>query len=635
MDNQQQLAFAGKIFLRGTIKSETVTYTVVIPVLAFFAFFNYSFAIHNPVTFLFYVTTASIAGLLAGLFMRFMLFRLINKSIRQFKSGKADEKDLEKAIVRAHHIPYFEALIVFIRWIGVGAPIIFTPFLLSHNMTMSELLLVVIMMGLTGLVSMPAYFLIFEEEMSHFLRLPALKAVKIPVDKLFKLTIAQKLIVCIVLTVSYPTGILLILIGYSNTGYLDLRNNTIGFILLVLASLFISTFISMLLAKNMKNSLNEMKFQFEAISRGDLTVTGSVPSYDEIGAMVSQFNYFIQQLKQNFLLVQQAADKLSGWVVDITGNSQGLADKSRISAGSSSEIMLSMQNFAVSLTGFEKDILTQNQIIHQSVSAVEELAAGVTSIVETASRFQIKAEENHQSIENSRTIISRFIEENQKLNQYISDISVKIAAIGQKTETINEVVQLLDDVVEQTRLLSMNAAIEAAHAGESGKGFAIVANEVRSLSDNSAHSINNIHEIIMQIKVGIEEAVKISNIGTQLSQKGKTVSEEASRSLESIVVNTKAMNQMVKEISIITSEQGKATSDVMQSMAQLDGLTKKTSDIVKVQSETSDKILLSIQSVSELSKDNSHSAENLSGLIGDLQKENESLSGMVQQFKLK
>lgn len=635
MDYQEQIKQASTIFQRGTLKSEAVTYLIVVPVLAYFAFLNYAFAIRNPMSFILYVGTASIVALSSGLIFRLVMLNLIQKVIKQLNTNTQNPQELEKALIRAHHIPYIEALLIFIRWFVIAAPIIYVPFLLSGSITASEVILVLLMMGLTGIVSMPAYFLIFEEELSHFLKLPGLKNITIPTGRLFQLSIAQKLIASIILTLSYPTGVLLILISYSNTGYLDLHKNTIGFILLVFASLTISTMTSLLLAKNMKSSLNEMKRQFEAISQGDLTVIGSIPSYDEIGAMVSQFNYFIQQLNRNFSLVEQASGKLSEWVVDITGNTLGLADKSRLSAGSSNEIKLSMQNFATSLSGFQKDILTQNQIIHQSVTAVEELTAGVNSIVETAVRFQSKAEENRQSIENSRSIISRFIEENQKLNQYIFDISVKITAIGQKTETINKVVQLLDDVVEQTRMLSMNAAIEAAHAGESGKGFAIVADEVRSLSDNSAQSINNIHEIIMQIKLGIEDAVQISNIGIKLAQNGKAVSEEASRSLESIVVNTKAMNQMVKEITLITSEQGKATQDVMQSMTQLDNLTQKTNEVVKAQSESSDLILNSIQSVSKLSNDNSKSAETLTGLVGDLQKENESLTGMVRQFKLK
>ena len=624
-----------KFFLRTTAISEGMTYLLPIPVLAYLAFFNFKFAMSNTVMFVILVGLAGAVTLIIGVIIRTIFLQPFFRAVRDIENKVQDKKTLKRAVLCVHRLPFLEGILIFVRWACIAAPILFLPFLAINSITSTEVILVISLMSLTGIVSVPLYFLLFENESANFLRLPELKGISIESHRVIRLSIKQKMIICNLLTTFYPVCVLLILIIYGNIGYLNLNSNALGYSLLIVATIVISIVVSLFLSSNIKNSLNEINTQFEGVSRGDLSIVGSIPSYDEIGMLVGQFNSFVDRLNNSMAYIKKSALKLSLWVKDISKTSLDLANRSRELADNSEKIFSTMGSFSSSLNGIQKDIGSQNLIIGNSASAFKELSAGISSVVGASQNVQGKTDENYKSAINSKTKISLSINQSLELNNYIRDMSEKIRAIGESAENIDEIVKTIEAIADQTNMLSMNAAIEAAHAGEAGKGFAIVAQEIRKLSENSTQSINGINALIHIIKNGIGEAVKIAEIGLNLSDEGRKISQEATDSLEDILRNIKEINDMVINISAITDEQGTSANKVMEAIEQLKGFSGNLQLVIQEQTSGCSQILESISNVSRLSEDHSRSSESFAHLADDLNKESDSLTKIVNQFKLK
>lgn len=283
---------------------------------------------------------------------------------------------------------------------------------------------------------------------------------------------------------------------------------------------------------------------------GDLTQRISVKSSDAIDRVGSYFNLFL--------------DKIQGAITSIDGASKQLS-------ASSSEL--------ISITDDTKtSIDLQQSETEQVATAINEMAATVSEVARNATDAASATRDADEQATEGKATVSATIEYINILAHDIEDASNVIAQLKSDSESIGSVLDVIQGIAEQTNLLALNAAIEAARAGEQGRGFAVVADEVRTLASRTQESTTEIKSIIDNLQSGAEKAVLAMDKGRQQVNESVDKTTEAGTALEHITEAVAKINMMNTQIAGAAEEQNSVAESINQNITRISDHAEKTAN---------------------------------------------------------
>lgn len=295
---------------------------------------------------------------------------------------------------------------------------------------------------------------------------------------------------------------------------------------------------------------------------GDLTARIKVDNKDEIGALASEFNSFIGKIQQMIKQISQETD--------------GVAD----SIKSMSEVSNSVN---------EKIILQEDEV-KNVVHSVEEIRVAAKQISDNAEQCVVESQRGTEEGESARKTVNYAVEAVNGLAGNIDNSSNVIKDLDNEVEKITSVLEVIRGIAEQTNLLALNAAIEAARAGEHGRGFAVVADEVRTLAARTQSSTDEIQSMIESLQRGASSAVDSINQSREGSETTVSHAEQAGDSLgkmSSVITN---VNDMIEKIASASEEQREITEVVNQKATALQEVMNVTAKSTSTNKELSDKV---------------------------------------------
>jgi twitching motility protein PilJ len=278
----------------------------------------------------------------------------------------------------------------------------------------------------------------------------------------------------------------------------------------------------------------------EGAARGDLTVQAEVTA-DVLGAVADAFNLTIQSLREIVQQVKEAARQVN----------QSSTDSESFARGLSSDAWRQAEELAVTLNSV--------QMMTESIERVSENAREAEEVARSASSTAIRGGE---SVEHTVAGILQ-------IRETVAETTRKVKRLAESSQEISKIVAVISQIASRTNLLALNASIEAARAGEAGRGFAIVADEVRQLADRSAKALKEIEQIVLQIQSETSSVMTAMEEGTQQVIEGTRRAEQAKRSLEDIIQVSNRIDALVRSITADTVEQrenSRAVAQVMQSV---------------------------------------------------------------------
>lgn len=316
------------------------------------------------------------------------------------------------------------------------------------------------------------------------------------------------------------------------------------------AGLVLGILIAIVISRMVTLPLNNTvaALQDVAEGEGDLTRRLEVRSRDEFGRLANAFNRF--------------SEKLQRLMQEVSVSSRQLAE----SSNSMSQVVEDTQ----------QHVTEQNREIEQVSESVDSMARGIEEVAGHTVEATDLARQTHEQATAGRSVVQRSVDTSQALSKDVEQAAQVVDELASEVQSISGVLEVIRSIAEQTNLLALNAAIEAARAGEQGRGFAVVADEVRSLASRTQESTEEIQEKIERLTRGSRQAVDVMDDGRRKADEGLQQVREAGETLERIAEAVDGMLGMNRQISEVSGQQQQEASAVHQRVAAINQLSART-----------------------------------------------------------
>jgi methyl-accepting chemotaxis protein len=345
-----------------------------------------------------------------------------------------------------------------------------------------------------------------------------------------------------------------------------------AFMLILGAYLFMGTYLSI------HGAVKQLRHEAEAFARGDLSRLVHLDVKDELSEVGDSFNTMAQSLRQIIQHIHHNTQAVASAAQQLNGNASAMLEASLSQANASGEM----------------------------AAAIEEMSVSISTVSEHAASSEQQAHTAQDEVNQGQQLMQDVLNEIIELSANLETLGGNVDSMKVHSGEIGSIVQVIKEIAEQTNLLALNAAIEAARAGEQGRGFAVVADEVRKLAERTASSTGEITALVASIRRDTDAAAKGMDVARQEMERGSQRVEKATQAFAHIKDSSKAELDAAAEINTAMAEQKIASQTVAQSVEQ----------------------------IARMAEDNSARADQNAALSTDLQRSAVELDRLVSQFKL-
>lgn len=309
--------------------------------------------------------------------------------------------------------------------------------------------------------------------------------------------------------------------------------------------------------QNNQLAVLELLDEMGDLSEGDLTVRAQVKE-TITGAIADSVNYTIDSLRDVVVEINRATEQVNSATGAAQGTSVALLEAAEM----------------------------QSQQIVDTTKAVDGMTSSIRQVSSNANEAAEVAKRSLQAATQGSLAVQNTIAGMNGIREQIQETSKRIKRLGESSQEIGEIVELISDITEQTNILALNAAIQAASAGEAGRGFTVVAEEVQRLAERSSEATKQISAIVKTIQTDTHSAVAAMEKSTQGVVEGARLSDAAGQALTEIETVTTNLAQLIQSISMATEAQTKAATLVTENMQQIQEITTLTTDGTKQTTES-------------------------------------------------
>ncbi|MFA6959046.1 MAG: methyl-accepting chemotaxis protein [Thermoanaerobaculia bacterium] len=429
-------------------------------------------------------------------------------------------------------------------------------------------------------------------------------------------------------------------------------------IAVALGALAIAMFLASIVAKLTVAPILQVIEQAGQVAGGDLTRRAEITSRDEVGVLGHSFNTMAGNLEKTLAKIRQSQgklksvadtvgsrsqtvidrveqqgtvldeayssiDKLNGGIRKISENVEALSASSEETSSSILEMVASMEEvtrhtdtlfesveetasatheMVSSITEVDQNVDFLKNFVTETSASMVEMSASIGQVERSASRSHELAMNVTEAAESGMKAVRETMEGMEQIRKSVHDANGVVSRLGDRSAEIGKILNVIDDIAEQTNLLALNASILAAQAGEHGKGFSVVAAEIRDLSERTATSTKEIGSLIHAVQEEVQNALDSMSAGARSVEGGVMLANDAGKALNRILDSAQKSLQMGREIAGAMKEQAKGSETVAKSIERVQDMVKQINAATNQQAMGSDHILKAVEQMREVTK---------------------------------
>ncbi|MCL1991660.1 MAG: methyl-accepting chemotaxis protein [Spirochaetes bacterium] len=602
MKNMAEFENARRTFNKGIPKLFIFSYGIIGLALTFYTMMYTEIGSQNP--FQFFLLT--VAGIVITLVMALTFQHLYMKDLNLYLSGEVLSKErLTEIKIKAYNYKLHMMAIIIVGWLVVKNIVVFLPIYWGIQASFLDLVTVNLIALSGALVSIPITFFISEVAVSGILDLPEISKIKTsggvartPLNLQLMATI-----IAVVLSISANFTATTLKVVYLE---LSVESLIVSLIVAMSIAIIAAVVAGYMMAYNITHPVSQAQKVLTSMGEGDLTQHFTATGDDEIGDLSKSLSRTTINVGALVGTIKGMVNALTNTGYELSTNMQRTSDAVNNISGSFEKIKSmeseqdkkadiadqAVQDIKGNIDKLMVLVNDQSDSVASSSSAIEQMTANIQSIARTLT-------------ENSKNV-SNLTEASETGKAGIQKVTQEIVEIARDSEGLLEINSVMNNIASQTNLLSMNAAIEAAHAGESGRGFAVVADEIRKLAESSGMQSKTTAAMLKKIKASIDSITKSSN--------------EVLARFDAIDTGVKTVTEHEQNIRFVMEEQEIGGRQILQSVGRLQEITASVNQGSKDMSVSGEDLLREMKAFIGISHDLVNSMnEVLTGAISEIQ----------------
>ncbi|MCW4644435.1 methyl-accepting chemotaxis protein [Bacillus safensis] len=371
--------------------------------------------------------------------------------------------------------------------------------------------------------------------------------------------------------------------------------------IILTGALIIGGILIFFIIRSITKPLSTLVSSSKKISQGDLTEKIDVRSKDEIGQLGTSFNEMSESLRDVIQAVQTSVENVASSSEELTA-----------SAGQTTK---ATEHITSSIETFSNGNENQSEMVEQSAAHLKQMNEGLNEVAETSDVITASSVQSKTVAETGGQLVEQTVGQMKTIDHSVKEAEGVINGLEHKSKDITNILGVINGIADQTNLLALNAAIEAARAGESGRGFSVVAEEVRKLAVQSSDSAKEIEKLVNEIVTEIETSQNMFKAVNEEVKNGLTITDQTKESFSQINEQTAEIAARMNEMNTTVRELSKGSEQISKAVNEIADVSRESSASIQDIAASAEEQLASMEEISSSSTTLSQMAEELRDLI--------------------
>jgi methyl-accepting chemotaxis protein len=350
-------------------------------------------------------------------------------------------------------------------------------------------------------------------------------------------------------------------------------------------------------AEETSTSMEEMAASIQTVAGG---AQGLAAYVEETSSSITEMGASIEEVARSGGTLAQTVTEASATIEEMTVSIDQMARDLESLSGTVNDTTTTVEGMASFIASVAQNAESLADAAHRASGTVSGMAEAVTEVAKIASeadRISARASEDARS---GGEAVARTVDGMKAISENMENTARVINGLGKRSQEIGRILEVIEEIADQTNLLALNAAIEAARAGEAGRGFAVVADEVRKLAERSVEAAKEIGDVVHQVQQETTDAVDVARAGAEEAKQGMQLADQAGAALRNIIESVSRSSELMGKIAAATAKQSQASTEVLETVGAMNSATGQVTSAVREQAESSKQIRAAMENIKKV-----------------------------------